>query len=254
MDSTGAEIDPQFSSEEESNNSQDEDGDEQEDHNCDPKADSEEDVVIIHDNVKKGQMLQSDTELCLVKHTGKNVDSDTEEVKTCFYEESPAPVLHDPQVVDGAFLKSDDNLNEICDDKPSLDESSTEDNVLDGVSSDLGSSDKDPTQIQIESSDHKNATSDNQSFLDVKKLKATPSKDSTNMSPSHTKFSSPVQMKQTSIQSFFSSTNVTNNSSSDFSEKKEETDEDLSESKDDEDQSDGQLLLKCSQGFGFFVS
>ena len=92
LDSTGTDIDPQFSSEEdECVTSQDEDVDDQD--TSETRTDSEEDVVIVHDDVKKSQLLQSDTELSIGRlNTKKKEDDDTtvEDVKTCFLNETPA--------------------------------------------------------------------------------------------------------------------------------------------------------------------
>jgi len=91
VDSVGREIDPQFSSEEDDEvTSQEEDADQEEAN--DARADSEEDVVIVHNDVKKSQLLQSDTELNIVRSDvadDTNSTNETEEVQTYFYEYAP---------------------------------------------------------------------------------------------------------------------------------------------------------------------
>ena len=92
LDSAGREIDPQFSSEEECGASQDEDEETREEfgNSSGIKADEEEDVIIVHNDVKKGQSLESDTELCLVKPSEeeKKDGDENEDIKTCFIPES----------------------------------------------------------------------------------------------------------------------------------------------------------------------
>lgn len=95
LDSTGAEIDPQFSSEEDEEETYSEKA---ADSPSDPRTDSEEDVIIVHKDVKKSQLLESDTEaeLCLAKDCDTSQpklddSSETDGVETYFIEESSLP-------------------------------------------------------------------------------------------------------------------------------------------------------------------
>ena len=112
LDSTGTDIDPQFSSEEdECVTSQDEDVDDQD--TSETRTDSEEDVVIVHDDVKKSQLLQSDTELSIGRlNTKKKEDDDTtvEDVKTCFLNETSA--AHRQSNYDESHAISEENKEE----------------------------------------------------------------------------------------------------------------------------------------------
>ena len=112
LDSTGTDIDPQFSSEEdECVTSQDEDVDDQD--TSETRTDSEEDVVIVHDDVKKSQLLQSDTELSIGRlNTKKKEGDDTtvEDVKTCFLNGTSA--AHRQSNYDESHAISEENKEE----------------------------------------------------------------------------------------------------------------------------------------------
>jgi len=97
VDSAGRDIDPQFSSEEDCGTSQDEDAETRGAYrdNSEAKTDEEEDIVIVHNDVKNNTSLDSDTELCLGKPNISEEGEDSgdgggeeEDIETCFIPES----------------------------------------------------------------------------------------------------------------------------------------------------------------------
>ena len=134
MDSAGREIDPQFSSEEEGGTSQDEDAESsgayQDQDTSGTKTDEEEDVVIVHNDVKnnenKNKSLDSDTELCLGKPntTEEKEDSgggvgEEDDIETCFIPES---ITLDSSTEDSSGENSKDESVESEQDQEKLEE------------------------------------------------------------------------------------------------------------------------------------
>ena len=93
MDSAGREIDPQFSSEEDCGTSQDEEAETRGAYreNSETRTDEEEDIVIVHNDVKNNTSLESDTELCLGK---PNIREERDSVDVGEEEEEAVRVEH----------------------------------------------------------------------------------------------------------------------------------------------------------------
>ena len=268
LDSTGTDIDPQFSSEEdECVTSQDEDVDDQD--TSETRTDSEEDVVIVHDDVKKSQLLQSDTELSIGRlNTKKKEGDDTtvEDVKTCFLNETPA--AHRQSNYDESHAISEENKDD--------DEIRKKDVVKYDVAPPTSAVDNDA----VKDKDKADGPNPNKLSEEREEEDETFKEDvavrTDDLNPGVTKS---VNIEENSLHSVLAAadtakeiraivTDVKNEQISDeqnivltaVAEKEEDqTDGENSVPYDQDSGSqnianNGQLVLKCSQGFGFFVS
>ena len=268
LDSTGTDIDPQFSSEEdECVTSQDEDVDDQD--TSETRTDSEEDVVIVHDDVKKSQLLQSDTELSIGRlNTEKKEDDDTtvEDVKTCFLNETPA--AHRQSNYDESHAISEENKDD--------DEIRKKDVVKYDVAPPTSAVDNDAVKDKDKADGHNLNKMSEEREEEDETFKEDVAVRTDDLNPGVTKS---VNIEENSLHSVLAAadtakeiraivTDVKNEQISDeqnivltaVAEKEEDqTDGENSVPYDQDSGSqnianNGQLVLKCSQGFGFFVS
>ena len=238
MDSTGTEIDPQFSSEEEEEERECvvEEPDLVDNSSSEQRADSEEDVVIVHQDVKKVQLLQSDTELCLDKPCDKNQtkmndSSENEDVETYFVE--PIPAASTPQY-------------------------SEQQEAIENTQTNSESPEEENDRLQTSGSDHvveavNETTISEQNVVPLKLGKE-------NIEDEHEEKTEKIE-ELVEVGAGDNSNNELKKESADHAvaadspetielneESKEICDDDNSENEKD------QLVLKCSQGFGFFIS
>ena len=268
LDSTGTDIDPQFSSEEdECVTSQDEDVDDQD--TSETRTDSEEDVVIVHDDVKKSQLLQSDTELSIGRlNTKKKEDDDTtvEDVKTCFLNGTSA--AHRQSNYDESHAISEENKEEY--------EILKEDVVKYDVAPPTSAVDNDAVKDKDEADGHNPNKMSEEREEEDETFKEDVAVRADDLNPGVTKS---VNIEENSLHSVLAAadtakeiraivTDVKNEEISDeqnivltaVAEKEEDQTDGENCVPHDQDSgsqniaNNGQLVLKCSQGFGFFVS
>ena len=251
MDSTGTEIDPQFSSEEEEEERECvvEEPDLVDNSSSEQRADSEEDVVIVHQDVKKGQLLQSDTELCLNKpcdksQTKMNDSSENEDVETYFVE--PIPAASAPQ-----YSEQQETIQNTQTDSESPKEEndrlqiSVSDHVVEAVNeTTIGEQNVVPLKLGKDNIEDEHEEKTEKGFEEETKEE----------------FTETIE-ELVKVGAGDNSNNELNKESADHAvaadspetielneESKEICDDDNSENEKD------QLVLKCSQGFGFFIS
>ena len=236
MDSTGTEIDPQFSSEEEEEERECvvEEPDLVDNSSSEQRADSEEDVVIVHQDVKKVQLLQSDTELCLDKPCDKNQtkmndSSENEDVETYFVE--PIPAASTPQYSEQqeAIENTQTNSESPEEENDRLQTSGSDHVVEAGNETTIGEQNVVPLKLGKENieDEHEEKTEKIEELVEVG--------DNSNN-----------ELKKESADHAVAADSPETIELNE--ESKEICDDDNSENEKD------QLVLKCSQGFGFFIS
>lgn len=283
MDSAGREIDPQFSSEEEGGTSQDEDAESsgayQDQDTSGTKTDEEEDVVIVHNDVKnnenKNKSLESDTELCLGKpNTSEEKEAsgdggEEEGVETCFIPESitldSSTEDEKDESVESEHDQNQDKLGEILErvegdtDKCLvLQEEKNATITHSGNDEDSSSNECKEKQDEVVNT-HVELPGDNVTLdSNDNKNSLSPLAQTDGTDPAGTSSSPQVTSVLNSLEEHDIS------SASDISQKRVEEEKETSnvDVKDDtscesgeinQDEA-GQFVRKCSQGFGFFVS
>ena len=276
MDSAGREIDPQFSSEEDGGTSQDEDAETREAYrdNLETKTDDEDDIVIVHNDVKNNTSLESDTELCLgkpniseeVEHSG---DGGEEDIETCFIPES---ITLDSSKEDFITLDSSggnsragseheqDHLGEILDrverdseNKQVQEEKNVEaiQTRQDGRDNTINSVCKDIKDAVVNTPKENQEDNDTLGTHDVKNVQSprphTDPAESSSSSPAHSVFDQREQ--DDSAVSDIVQERVEQETKNIVTK-----DHEICESGVANQDEAGQFVRKCSQGFGFFVS
>jgi len=242
VDSAGREIDPQFSSEEDCGASQDEDVETQVYQDTSgTKIDEEEDVIIVHDDVKNNTSLDSDTELCLRKPNRNEEREESygeEDIETCFIPES---ITFDTSREDSITqVSSKEKRDELEQDQDhlELEEEEAAANVTDS-SIDVGKE----TQDEVVNGNN------NVQSPGGRTDKSDPA--GTFSNPTHNNISDCHDKGE----AIFSGSKNTQEERVD-GETNNIIDEDYSvnESGEINPEDAGQFVRKCSQGFGFFVS
>lgn len=280
VDSAGREIDPQFSSEEDCGTSQDEDAETRGAYreNSETKTDEEEDIVIVHNDVKNNTSLESDTELCLGKpNIREERDSgdggeEEEDIETCFIPES---ITLDSSKEDFITLDSSGGNSR----EGSEHEEDHLGEILDRVERDsenrLVQEEEDATAIQSrQDEDNTTVNSINSVCKDIKDEVENAHKENQEDNDTLGRHDiKDVQSPRPHTDSSGTSSSSLDHSVSDQKEKdncavsdivqervKEETknivtkDHEICPSGETNQDETGQFVRKCSQGFGFFVS